>query len=331
MTTIMQREALESPLKVQQQLSNNKAVAEALGKELRDNPPSMVMIVGRGSSDHAGVYGRYLIEIETGTPTFAAAPSVSSIYNKDLKLTNALIIAISQSGKSPDILAQVEMAKRSGARVVALVNDESSPLADIADTVLGLGAGPELAVAATKSYLCTLSALAQLTAYWSNDAALIEALNELPTTLQTAIDAETQLQVEDLLTVNNLVVLGRGPGFAVSKEIALKLKEVCQIQAEPFSSAEFLHGPVTLVENEFTCISINIKDESQSAHLEQVDDIRSRGASILEMDFCSHQIHPRLQPIAVLQRFYLDVEKVALARGIDPDAPAGLNKVTRTL
>jgi len=331
MTTIMQREALESPEKVKRQLAANTTVAQMLGEELRAHPPTMVMIVGRGSSDHAGVYGRYLIEIETGTPTFAAAPSVSSIYNKDLQLTNALVIAISQSGKSPDILAQVEMAKRSGARVVALVNDESSPLAELADTVFGLGAGPELAVAATKSYLCTLSALAQITAYWANNADLISALERLPEALQTAINADNQLNVSDLLSVNNLVVLGRGPGFAVSKEIALKLKEVCQIQAEPFSSAEFLHGPVTLVENEFTCISVNVGDESQLAHGEQIDNIRSRGAHLLEMAFDDASIHPRLQPIAILQRFYLDVEKVALARGVNPDAPAGLNKVTRTL
>lgn len=331
MTTTMQKEALESPDKVAAQLQANQSVAKALGEELRNNPPSMVMIVGRGSSDHAGVYGRYLIEIETGTPTVAAAPSVSSIYGKDLNLTGALIIAISQSGKSPDILAQVEMAKRSGARVVALVNDETSPLAELADTVMGLKAGPELAVAATKSYLCTLSALAQLTAYWSDNAELINAVEALPEALQFAIDAPTQLHVDDLLTVNNLVVLGRGPGYAVSKEIALKLKEVCQIQAEPFSSAEFLHGPVTLVENEFTCINLNVADEAQPAHIEQVNDIKSRGATMLNMHLEGHSIHPRTEPIALLQRFYLDVEKVALARGIDPDSPAGLNKVTRTI
>ncbi len=331
MTTTMQKEALESPQKVADQLQANQSVAKALGEELRANPPSMVMIVGRGSSDHAGVYGRYLIEIETGTPTFAAAPSVSSIYGKDLKLANALVIAISQSGKSPDILAQVEMAKRSGARVVALVNDESSPLAELADTVLGLKAGPELAVAATKSYLCTLSALAQLTAYWADNAELINAVEALPEALQFAIDAPVQLKVDDLLTVNNLVVLGRGPGYAVSKEIALKLKEVCQIQAEPFSSAEFLHGPVTLVENEFTCINLNVADEGQEAHVEQINDIKSRGATMLDMHLEGHSIHPRTEPIALLQRFYLDVEKVALARGINPDSPAGLNKVTRTI
>ncbi|MBY6186347.1 SIS domain-containing protein [Marinobacter hydrocarbonoclasticus] len=330
MTTIMEREALEAPARVRDQLGYNGAVLQQLGAQLRTTPPKFVMWVGRGSSDHAGVFAKYLIEIEMGIPTFASAPSIASVYGRPLQLDGALVLVISQSGRSPDILAQARMAKENGARVVALVNDEQSPLAEIADFVLPLRAGEEKAVAATKSYLATLSALLHLVAAWSGRRELAEAMDSLPVALAAAAEAPAQLTPAPLEQVKNLVVLGRGLGYAVAKEIALKLKEVCGIHAEAFSSAEFLHGPVTLVEQELTVLDLDIDDESAPAHREQMAEIAGRGAKVIKM----HQVgqpHPRLAPLTLMQRFYLDVEKVALARGIDPDNPKGLKKVTQTL
>lgn len=329
--TIMEQEAKQTPSVVEGQLLANKALAEKIGTKLREIAPKMVMIIGRGSSDHAGVFGKYLIEIEAGIPTFAAAPSVSSVYGKQLQLEQALVIVISQSGRSPDILAQAEMAKKGGAYVVALVNDETSPLKDIVDEVMPLKAGAEISVAATKSYLATLSALLQLTAYWTENASLISALDTLPNALQTIIDSEPQLTSQSIDGVKNMVVLGRGLGYAITKEMALKLKEVSSIHAEAFSSAEFLHGPVTLVEQGLAILNCAVNDESASSHQEQIDEMNARGADLVHIRQTDNNVHPRIAPLVVLQRFYLDVAEVAVSRGFNPDEPKGLKKVTRTL
>lgn len=329
--TIMEQEARTAPQKIADQLEANAGIMQQLGERLRAFAPRFVMIVGRGSSDHAGVFAKYLFEIEAGVPTFAAAPSVASVYGKTLKLEGALVIVISQSGRSPDILAQARMAKNAGAFCVALVNDESAPIKDIVDVVVPLRAGEEKAVAATKSYLATLSAILQLAAAWTQSESLASAVASLPQALQTAVDAEPQLTPESVADVKNLVVLGRGLGYAVSKEIALKLKEVCSIHAEAFSSAEFLHGPVTLVEKKLTIVDVCIGDESYASHIEQIENVSQRGADLVYLNQTSTDIHPRVAPLALLQRFYIDVAAVAIARGIDPDQPAGLKKVTQTL
>jgi len=329
--TIMEQEAKQTPVVVGNQLKENKSLAESIGARLRDLNPKMVMIIGRGSSDHAGVFGKYLIEIEAGVPTFAAAPSVSSVYGKQLKLEQALVIVISQSGRSPDILAQAKMAKAAGAFCVALVNDETSPLKDIVDEVLPLRAGAEISVAATKSYLATLSALLQLTAYWTENKELISALDTLPAALQTIIDSEPQLTSQSIDGVKNMVILGRGLGYAITKEMALKLKEVSSIHAEAFSSAEFLHGPVTLVEQGLAILNCEVNDESATSHQEQIQEMKDRGADLVHLRQTDLNVHPRLAPLVVLQRFYLDVAEVAVTRGFNPDEPKGLKKVTRTL
>ncbi|QOL25530.1 SIS domain-containing protein [Thalassotalea sp. LPB0316] len=330
-STLMEQEAKQTPQVIEQQLIKNQAVAQRIANQLNTIKPTNVMIIGRGSSDHAGVFGKYLIEIEAGIPVSSAAPSVSSVYNKQLKLAQSLVIVISQSGRSPDILAQAQMAKDAGAYCVALVNDETSPLGEIVDDVMPLSAGAEISVAATKSYLATLSALLQLTAYWTNNQTLIEALNTLPSALQAIIDSPAQLTPESIDGVKNLVVLGRGLGFAVSKEMALKLKEVASIHAESFSSAEFLHGPVTLVEQGLAIINCQVSDESLQSHQEQVQEVTRRGANVVDIKQLDNHIHPRIAPLVVLQRFYLDVASVAVYRGFNPDEPKGLKKVTRTL
>jgi glucosamine--fructose-6-phosphate aminotransferase (isomerizing) len=329
--TIMEQEAKQAPMVVENQLKANQALANVIGENLRKIAPKMVMIIGRGSSDHAGVFGKYLIEIEAGVPTFAAAPSVSSVYGKQLKLEQALVIVISQSGRSPDIIAQAKMAKAAGAYCVALVNDETSPLTDIVDDVLPLKAGAEISVAATKSYLATLSALLQLTAYWTQNDELISALAALPTAMQAMIDTPAQLTPESIVGVKNMVVLGRGLGYAITKEMALKLKEVSSIHAESFSSAEFLHGPVTLVEQGLAILNCQVDDESAAAHSEQITEMLARGADVVTLKQLDIKVHPRLAPLVVLQRFYIDVAGVAVSRGFNPDEPKGLKKVTRTV
>ncbi|MFD2165206.1 glucosamine-6-phosphate deaminase NagB-II [Thalassotalea euphylliae] len=329
--TIMEKEAAESPSIIAVQLAANQSLMERVGEKLRLLNPKMVMIIGRGSSDHAGVFGKYLIEIEAGVPVSSAAPSVASVYGKQLNLQGAMVIVISQSGRSPDIIAQAEMAKKAGAYCIALVNDETSPLTEVVDDFIPLKAGAEISVAATKSYLSTLSALLQLTAYWTQNQGLIAALDTLPSALQNMVDSDAQLTPEALADVKNMVVLGRGLGYAVSKEMALKLKEVSSIHAEAFSSAEFLHGPVTLVEQGLAILNCAVNDESAASHNEQVEEVTSRGADVVHLKQTDNSIHPRIAPLVVLQRFYLDVAKVAVAKGFNPDEPKGLKKVTKTV
>lgn len=330
-STIMAQEAAEAPSRIREQLAANASRIADIVQLIKQKQPRYVYMVGRGSSDHAGVFAKYLIEIEIGLPVAAAAPSIASVYNKQLDLTGALVLVISQSGRSPDILAQVAMAKAAGALVIALVNDESSPLAEQADQVIPLNVGVEKAVAATKSYLATLSALLQLVGVWSGNSELQQAVMSLPELLERAIELPSQLSALSLNKVEHLVVLGRGPGYAISREIALKLKEVCGIHAEAFSSAEFLHGPVTLVKDQFAIVDVSIADEANAAHQAQIAEVRSRGARIVHLHHGDLLSNPRVLPLALLQRFYLDVEAVARSRGVNPDAPPGLNKVTKTV
>ena len=217
------------------------------------------------------------------------------------------------------------------ALVLALVNDISSPLAALADYAVPLLAGPEKAVAATKSYLCTLAAILQLVAHWKQDGALLGALTSLPQALQSVLAQPAQLQLPHLQQLRHCVVLGRAFGYAISREIALKIKEVCGIQAEAFSSAEFLHGPVSLLNQPLTLLNVALEDESAGAHQTQITEVKKRGAEVVTLQITLADIHPRLQPLLLMQRFYLDIEAVAVALGQNPDAPVGLNKVTSTL
>ncbi len=331
MSTLMELEAREAASRIAEQLQANAPLVATLRQLIAARQPKFVMIVGRGSSDHAGVFAKYLIEIETGIPVIAAAPSVATVYGRALQLQDALVLIISQSGRSPDILAQTELARRSGALCVALLNDESAPLASMVDFVLPLRAGKEQSVAATKSYLATLSAILQLTAAWSDNAHLRKALDDLPQLLQQVADAPAQLSAEKLQGLRHLVVLGRGMGFAIGKELALKLKEVCSIQAEAFSSAEFLHGPVALVQQQLTVIDVAVNDESAVAHRKQIAEVAARGADVIPLHQVIADAHPRLAALLVLQRFYIDVALAAVAMGRNPDQPQGLKKVTETL
>src|SRR3989338_682319 len=214
--TLMREEASSSWQKIQQQNHSNKALYQQLAEKIRDFDPAFVYMVGRGTSDHAGVFARYLIEVELGVVVAAAAPSVASLFSRQLKLNKALVLLISQSGRSEDLLAQGRAAKQSGALVVSLVNDISSPLAALADYAIPLLAGPEKAVAATKSYLCTLSALLQLVAHWKQDQVLLDALDILPEALQQVLEQPAQLHADHIKTLRHSVVLGRAFGYAIS-------------------------------------------------------------------------------------------------------------------
>jgi len=326
------------------QLSANAGRIAALAERLRANPPRVVVTIARGSSDHAATFARYLIETKAGVLTSSAGLSVSSVYDASPNLEGALVLAISQSGKSPDLLAAVKAAKAAGGYAVALVNVADSPLAQLADEVIPLHAGPELSVAATKSYIAALVAITQLIAAWTEDAELTSALSSLPQALAEAWSLDWTPAVERLKLARNLYVLGRGVGFAVALEAALKFKETCGLHAEAFSAAEVLHGPMALVKDGFPALVFAQNDESRASVDDMAKGLRERGADVLlaapqqagmgeavAPTLPTVSAHPVLEPILMIQSFYRMANALSVARGYDPDSPPHLNKVTETV
>lgn len=338
--TLMFQEAGEAHTRAAQQLSLNEKTLSALGQSLRRRPPPFVMICARGSSSHAGVYARYLIETRLGIPTLPAALSVSSVYAKPQNLTGVLCLAISQSGQSPDILAAAKAAKRGGAMVVALVNDTHSPLAQMCDAMVPLHAGPERSVAATKTFICSLTALAQIAAYWGQSDDLKQGLTALPEQLAQAFEVQWDEALVQLKTTPSLFVVSRGLSLSVAKEAALKFKETCALHAEAFSAAEVMHGPMALVKDNFPVAIIAAHDATQDSIDTVASKFISRSSGIITIGKNydgALSLHteknrlPELNPILTIQTVYRFVNALSLSRGLNPDAPEYLNKVTETL
>lgn len=336
--TRMHREIAESASAIARQLDANRALVRELANTLRNEPPRLVSTGARGSSDNAATFAKYLFETRLGVPTTSAAPSVQSIYAAAQDLSDTLFLAISQSGKSPDLVHQAEAAKHAGARVVAMVNVEASPLAAAADFVVPLRAGPELSVAATKSYLCSLSAILQLAAEWSDDAALRDALARMPAALgANATSQRWNALVDGLADAQSLFVVGRGLGLSAAQEAALKLKETCGIHAEAFSAAEVQHGPMALVGRDFPVVFFLQDDDTRESTLAIAAEFRVRGARVWLIGGGGDALplpqtsDPACTPLIAVHRFYEAVNALAVRLGRDPDRPPHLNKVTETI
>jgi len=340
--TRMFAEAAQAPSVVREQIAANRAAVEALAARLRAMGPRAVTTIARGSSDHASTFAKYLIETRLGLMTASSAPSVTSLYDGSPGMQGVLCLAISQSGKSPDLLQAATAAKAAGGYVVALVNVEDSPLAALADAVIPLRAGPELSVAATKSYIASLSAITHLVACWTEDRALLEALDGLPALLEAAWTQDWSAGVAALKPAHNLFIIGRGVGFGVAQEAALKFKETCGLHAEAFSAAEVRHGPMALVGSGFPVLAFAQGDESQAGIDELLAEFAQRGAKVLAAGATGgHNLgvtalpalaaHPVLAPIALVQSFYRMANALSVARGFDPDRPPHLQKVTQTV
>ncbi len=339
-STKMYAEAQETAAAVACQLKANAGVIGKLVKRLRAQPPRFIVTCARGSSDHAATYGKYLFETQLGLITASASPSVGSVYAVQPKLDGALFVVISQSGKSPDLLRNAEIARSAGAMVLALVNATDSPLAQLADVVIPLHAGTETSIAATKSYLCSLSALLQLTAHWSDNATLLSAVDGLPDALREAWAQDWSPLVDGLRDARNLFVVGRGLGLGAAQEAALKFKETCGLHAEAFSSAEVRHGPMAIIGPGFPVLAFAQEDGIGDGTATVAEEFRQRGAPVwlarpgaqgagtLRMPASRH---PACTPLLAVQSFYKAVNALAVARGHNPDLPPHLNKVTETL
>ncbi|WP_428510679.1 SIS domain-containing protein [Roseateles sp.] len=335
----MLQEALSAPAAVANQLAHDQNAYAELGEALREQPPTALLTVARGSSDHAAHYMAYLMMARMGRLVTSLPMSLITLYQSKIVCDGLVSLAFSQSGQSPDLVAPTKFFREGGARTVAFVNAESSPLADAAQFVFPLRSGPELSVAATKSYIAQLVAGARVVAAWSGDEDLQAALQQLPSALEEATKQRWDVAVEVLKDADKLFVIGRGTGLPIAMEAALKFKETCGIQAEAFSGAEVKHGPMALVDEGYPMLVFAPRGPAQAGLIALAEEMRGRGARVLlaapagtpgaELPLACTG-NEDLDPIAVVQSFYPMVEALARARGRNPDAPPHLAKVTKT-
>jgi glucosamine--fructose-6-phosphate aminotransferase (isomerizing) len=332
-------EALEATDGARRQIATCAGHLTTLGQRLRAEPPRLVVTCARGSSDHASTFGKYVIETITGCLVASVGPSVGSIYQRvPSGFDGALFVVVSQSGRSPDLLEQTTAARSGGALVVGIINDESSPLAALCDVVIPLCAGEERSVAATKSFLLSGLAFLQLVAAWTDDPTLRDAITRAPDAFAAACALDWATALAPLATATSAYVLGRGVGLGAAQEVALKLKEVCRLHAEAFSAAELHHGPITLVGAGFPIVALGQDDATAPAMRDTLSYLVGLGAAVFStLDVAGTSPLPTppglpaiLTPLCNVQSFYLAVSHLAAARGIDPDAPRHLRKITET-
>ncbi len=327
--THMARETAEAPEAVARMLATNRHALAELGRLYRERKPSHIVTCARGSSDHAASYFKYLIEITLGRPCCSVGASVVSVYGAKLALSDTLLLTISQSGKSPDILAFQAEAKRAGIPTLAVTNTEDSPLAREADVCLPLCAGVERSVAATKTFIASAAMAAGLVASCGGETEFGHALERLPDDLEKAL-ALRWTEAEGLLSASaSSYVLGRGPSHPMAQESALKLKETSGLHAEAYSAAEVLHGPMELISPGFPVLVLAPKDKAWATTQETTERLKAAGAKVITPPYAPTR-HPLLDPISLIQSFYVSAERIARRRGRNPDKPRLLEKVTQT-
>jgi glucosamine--fructose-6-phosphate aminotransferase (isomerizing) len=326
-----------------------EAIADGIADRIRSRDVDQVVIAARGTSDHAAIYAQYLFGAHLRLPVALAAPSLITLYGAEVRLDRALVIGISQSGRSPDIVASIAAGRRHGAPTIALTNDLGAELAGAAEHVIDLGAGPERAVAATKTYTAELMAVALLVTALESRLAPIDgrdaALSGVPAALAAALETEAQAEAvaRHLKQAHRLIVVGRGFEYATARELALKLKELARLPADPYSAADFLHGPLALVEPGHPVIAIATSGAAASdldALLERLGDlgverivISDRPAAVAAGTVgirLPHGLPEWLMPIAAIVPGQLIALHLAIAKGIDPENPRWIEKVTLT-
>lgn len=336
---LMLRETREAPDVVRRLLTENRDAVTRLAAAIRERRPAYAVTIARGSSDHACTVLKYALETQLSLPVASLGPSVHTLYGTQLDLAGALVVAVSQSGASPDVVENVRMARESGALTAALVNVEDSPLAEAAEFVLPLRCGPEQAVAATKSYLASLCAFLPVLAELGEDEGLNRALDALPQQLARTLELEPQARqlAGRYRFADNLLILARGHHYGAAQEAALKLKETCGIHAEAYSAAEFSHGPKRLLAEGLPLLGFASGDAAWDATRQAYDDLRAAGADLRLLgpqpgaDLPTPTGgHPLTDPAASTLAFYLFAAHLALGRGLDPDRPPLLSKVTKT-
>jgi glucosamine--fructose-6-phosphate aminotransferase (isomerizing) len=335
----MEHEIAEAPDAVAGQAQVLERPLEELSERLARMDPRVIVTCARGSSAHAATFGKHLIERHLGIPVAAAAPNIATVYGRQLRLKGQLFLAISQSGMSDDLVEAARAAKSSGALTVCIVNDVASPLAAACDVVLPMAAGLEMSVAATKTFIASLAALLRLTARWSKDAAMEQAVRRLPQRLAAAARLDWSGALDVLADAASLIAIGRGPTLAIAREAALKFKENCNLHAEAFSGAEFVHGPVALVERGYPILMFMPTDAAAPGMAQLAVALRGKGAAVFTAESggaASERLpapaadHPDTDAVCLIQTFYGMAYRLAVRLGADVDRPRHLQKVTRT-
>ncbi|MBL8560840.1 MAG: SIS domain-containing protein [Gemmobacter sp.] len=338
--THMAREVAEIPEAAARFLDRSRIAVVAAAAALRRQNPGLIATVARGSSDHAATYLKYAIELEAGIPVASVGPSIASIYRRPLRLAGAACIGISQSGRSPDIVEMMRSAGEGGALSIAITNHADSPMAQASAQCLPLQAGEERSVAATKTFVTSVLAGLSLLAEWREDEALRAAVAGLPAALEQAVKLDWAPLSARLSRAPSAFVLGRGPGFAVANEAALKFKETCGIHAESYSAAEVLHGPAAIVQAHFPVLALGIEDAALPQLCTTAERLAAQGADVFvtgaDVPGATRLpsvpgLHPIVAPLVMIAAFYAFVEGLARRRGFDPDTPPHLRKVTETV
>ena len=338
-------EIVEQPDAARRQLASSSAALDGLAARLRARRVASVVIAARGTSDHAAIYAQYLLGLRNGLSVGLATPSLVSIYGAELDVRESLVIGISQSGASPDIVGVVAAAARQGAPTLAITNDPSSALAGAADHVVDLAAGPELAIAATKTYTTSLLAIARLSLALRPDADAERALRDVPTAMAAALELEPAVAaiVTEVGPVDRCVVVGRGFEYATAREWALQLKELGRVFADPYSAADFLHGPIALVQPGIPALVLAPAGAAAASMGELLADLRARSVdSVVVSDVDATRglgrwgialpggVPEWLRPVVSIIAGQLFAYHLTQARGLDPDEPRYISKVTRT-
>jgi glucosamine--fructose-6-phosphate aminotransferase (isomerizing) len=342
--TILEQEIQQQPSAVQRLLDEERPIVAKLAEDLRGKF-DYVLIAARGTSDNAARYAQYLYGAHNHWQVALATPSLYTSYHTPPSLKGALVVGISQSGRSPDIIAVIEEGRRQGRPTLVVTNEPKSPLAQAADHVINLQAGPERAVAATKTYTTSLAALALVSCALAPDKAMLAQLEKLPALMQQALDSlgPRLARVERYRYMDRCAVLGRGFNYATAFEISLKVKELTRTVAEPYSSADFLHGPVAMVQGGFPVMVVAPTGqvlEDMRALVQRL--IQSQAERIIISDDAdlltqAHLALPLpagtpewLSPAVAVLPGQLFGLALAQARGLSPDKPEGITKVTET-
>ena len=339
--THMQAEVEEIPAAAERFLEGSRAQVAAAAAAMRAADPGLVVTVARGSSDHAATYLKYAVEIVAGLPVASVGPSVASIYGRQLRLGGAACVGISQSGQSPDIVEMMKSARAGGALTIAVTNDDTAPMAAACDHTLPLRVGPEKSVAATKTFVVSVLAGLALVAEWREDAGLRAAVAALPEQFARALACDWAPLSDRLARAGSAFVLGRGPGFAIASEMALKFKETSGIHAESYSAAEVLHGPAALVQAQFPVLALGVEDAALPQVIATAERLAGQGADVFLTAAGAGAgvtrlgtvagVHPLTAPLVVAVAFYRFIEALARRRGFNPDTPPHLRKVTETV
>ena len=344
---VMIAEIHEQPAAIARLIDREMKTVKKLAEKWTTHPPRFIFIAARGTSDHVALYGKYLLETTTGIPVGLAAPSVSGIYGASLRMNEALVIGISQSGEAADVISVLEQATRDGADTLAITNVGNSPITAVAQHTIELHAKPELAVAATKTYGSSLAALLMLAVAISKSPELQDEMERVPSLIADVLHHEHQIdqKIERFRYLRECVVLGRGYNLSTAYELSLKLRETSNVRAQPFASPDFVHGPIAIIEEGYPVIAFANRGVTLPSVMKVIADIQARGAeavvignspdalAIATVGFPvvpERDIPEVISPFPCIAAGQLFAHALSVLKGYDPDAPKGLRKVTIT-